>query len=192
MIRVLRPLLLSLFLAVGLLWPSGAFAAQPGSGGRVNILLLGLDADVDRVGPPRTDTMILASIDLRARRLVLLSMPRDLWVDIPGYGEGRINTAYYLGESYAARGGGPALAKETVAAALDVPVDYYVAIDFAGFVEAIDAIGGLDIEVPYDITRWAYIDGQGHVRARDPRGLAAPGWRPDPDLCPLALRHQRL
>lgn len=146
MIKFVGHVLLSLALTVGLLAPMRAVAdtgsqpvgereagiangADPGAGNRVNILLLGLDADVDRVSPARTDTIMLVSIDLRAQRLVLISIPRDLWVDIPGFGEGRINTAYYLGESYLAQGQGPALAKETVAAALDVPVDYYAVVN---------------------------------------------------------------
>jgi len=140
--------------------PDKVFAPQPTRRSFTNVLLLGLDRGSDPTMPARTDTMILASVDTRTRHIVMVSIPRDLWVDIPGYGEGRINTAYYLGEYYALKGSGPALAMKTVAAALDVPVDYYVTVDFDGFVSAIDAIGGLDIDVPKDVRRYAYIDGQ--------------------------------
>ena len=69
-------------------------------GSRVNILFIGLDYgdwSTDRSGPSRSDTMILLTIDPLSKTGGMLSIPRDMWVNIPGYGYGKINTAYYLG-----------------------------------------------------------------------------------------------
>jgi LCP family protein required for cell wall assembly len=123
---------------------------------RVNILFVGLDAgeaeDVttiaaDRVGPSRSDTMILFSIDPVSKSVSMVSIPRDLWVDIPGFNYGKINTAYYLGDAYKLPGGGPVLAMKTVEQVLGVPVQYYAQVDFMTFVRMIDEIGGIDVNV---------------------------------------------
>ncbi|MGI6376301.1 MAG: LCP family protein [Anaerolineae bacterium] len=171
-----RQALATLLCLASLLWPLGVRAEPPASvqassGLKVNILLLGLDADSGALAPSRTDTIILASVDLGARRMAMVSIPRDLWVDIPGYSQNRINTAYFTGEYNRLPGGGPALAMQTVAAALGVPVDHYITIDFDGFVGAVDAIGGLDIDVPYDILRYEYIDGKDSSVLDIPAGL---------------------
>jgi LCP family protein required for cell wall assembly len=102
-------------------------------------------------GPPRTDTMILFSIDPVARTAGMLTIPRDLWVNIPGYNYGRINTAYQLGEAFKHPGGGPALAMETVESLLGLPIDYYAQIDFDAFVKFIDEIGGVKVDIPEKI-----------------------------------------
>ncbi len=117
----------------------------------VNILLLGIDQREGESGPWRSDTMILVSLDPVNHTAAMLSIPRDLWTTIPGYGEGRINTAHYLGDLHDYPGGGPALAKKTVWYALGVPVHYYVRVNFAGFEQLVDAIGGLIVEVPEEI-----------------------------------------
>jgi LCP family protein required for cell wall assembly len=118
---------------------------------RVNILLLGIDQREGEAGPFRTDTMILVGIDPATNSVSMLSIPRDLWVRIPGYGENRINTAHATGDLRNYPGGGVALAKKTVSQNLGVPVHYYVRINFVGFEKLIDAIGGLDIDVPQAI-----------------------------------------
>ncbi len=117
----------------------------------VNILLLGIDEREGESGPWRTDTMILVSIDPVNNSAVMLSIPRDLWTTIPGFGESRINTAHFTGDLRNYPGGGPALAKRTVWYALGVPVHYYVRIDFTGFEQIVDAIGGLTVDVPEPI-----------------------------------------
>ena len=116
---------------------------------RVNILLLGIDQRDNKTdqGPWRTDTMILVSIDPATQSASMLSIPRDLWVTIPGYGENRINTAHATGDIRQYPGGGVALAKKTVWYTFGVPVHYYVRINFAGFEKMIDAIGGITIDV---------------------------------------------
>ena len=125
---------------------------------RVNILLLGIDRRDQELGPWRTDTMILVSIDAATNSVSMLSIPRDLWVTIPGFGESRVNMAHYLGDARDYPGGGPALAKKAVWYALGVPVDYYVRVDFAGFEKLIDAIGGLTIDVAKAIHDEKYPD----------------------------------
>jgi LCP family protein required for cell wall assembly len=114
---------------------------------RVNILLLGIDQREGEEGPWRTDTMILVSIDPANGSAAMLSIPRDLWVTIPGYSENRINTAHFTGDAQDYPGGGPALAKKTVWYAFGVPVDYYVRIKFTGVEQMLDLIGGVDIDV---------------------------------------------
>ncbi len=117
---------------------------------RVNILLLGIDRRPDEVYS-RTDTMILVTVDPNSKTAGMLSIPRDLWVSIPGYGEDRINKAYFLGDKNAYPGGGPALAMKTVQYNLGVPVHFYAQIDFDGFRQIVDTLGGIEIYVPQTI-----------------------------------------
>ncbi len=124
---------------------------------RVNILFLGIDRRDNDPGPWRTDTMILFSLDPVSKTVSMLSMPRDLWVTLPGYNlNERINAAYVYGEKYGYPGGGPEYAKRTVQYNLGIPVHYYVCIDFEGFIKIIDAIGGIDIDVPREIIDYNY------------------------------------
>lgn len=118
---------------------------------RVNILLLGIDRRPSERGlPSRTDTMLLVTVDPVAKTAGMLSLPRDLLVHVPGYGEYRINTAFFLGEQER-RPRGAQLAKETVSANFGVPVHYYVLVDFRGFERIVDALGGVTIDVPHPI-----------------------------------------
>ena len=125
---------------------------------RVTILLLGIDQRCDETGPTRTDTMMLITVDPVGKTAGLLSLPRDLWVQIPGFRVDRINQAHYLGETSSFPGGGPALAQKTVEATLGVRVDYYVTINFEGVVEAIDILGGVALDVPEAINDPFYPD----------------------------------
>jgi LCP family protein required for cell wall assembly len=135
------------------LQPASGPTPQPWDGAsRVTVLVMGLDyRDWEEEGPSRTDTMILFTLDPVARTAGILSIPRDLWVNIPGFDYGKINTAYYLGELYQLPGGGPGLAIQTVEALLGVPINYYAQIDFTAFENFIDEIGGVEIEVPYEM-----------------------------------------
>jgi polyisoprenyl-teichoic acid--peptidoglycan teichoic acid transferase len=118
----------------------------------INILLLGSDERPDESGPTRTDTLILLSVNLHDQSIGMLSLPRDLWVPIPNQGlTTKINTAYILGELNNYPGGGPQLAKDTVSSFIGRPVDYFVRVNFDGFREIIDLIGGIDLDVPYTI-----------------------------------------
>ncbi len=114
---------------------------------RISVLLIGLDyRDVlANQGPPRSDTMIVLTVDPLTKTAGILSIPRDLWVNIPGFGYSRINTAYSSGEGAKLPGGGPELARKTAEQLLGVPIQYYAQIDFNTFVEFIDLIGGIEV-----------------------------------------------
>jgi polyisoprenyl-teichoic acid--peptidoglycan teichoic acid transferase len=132
------------------LQPVGGPTPPPWDGAnRVSLLVMGLDYRDWQAGegPPRTDTMILLTIDPVNRTAGMLSIPRDLWVSIPGYDYGRINTAYQLGEAYKLPGGGPQLASETVEELLGIKIDYYAQVDFGAFARFIDEIGGVEVDV---------------------------------------------
>ena len=120
----------------------------------VTVLVMGLDYRDWEAGdgPPRTDTMILLTIDPLTKTAGMLNIPRDLWVSIPGFEYGRINTAYPLGISYDVPGGGPALAMQTIESLLGVPIDYYAIIDFYAFEQFIDQLGGINVHVPSEIS----------------------------------------
>jgi LCP family protein required for cell wall assembly len=115
------------------------------SGSRVTLLFIGLDERdwEEGQGAPRSDTMILFTIDPISKTAGMLSVPRDMWVNIPGFGYSRINTAYSSGEGNKLPGGGPGLAVKTVEQFIGVPIQYYAQVDFNAFEEAIDAMGGL-------------------------------------------------
>jgi polyisoprenyl-teichoic acid--peptidoglycan teichoic acid transferase len=125
---------------------------------RINILLLGVDLRCDESGPTHSDTIIVASIDPISRSGAMLSIPRDLWVEIPGYGVNRINQAYFLGQAYEYPGGGPQLARETVEAFLGIPIDYHIAVDFKAVVDFVDIMGGIVLDVPEGIVDPNYPD----------------------------------
>jgi len=112
----------------------------------VTVLLLGSDR---REGWThwRTDSIILVAVDTRGHTAGLLSIPRDLWVYIPGRGNERINTAELWGELGKYPGGGPALIKKTIEYNLGLPVHYYVRVDLQGFVKIIDTLGGVTVDV---------------------------------------------
>jgi len=107
---------------------------------RVNVLLLGGDSRGLKDGEvPRSDTLMVASIDPVTKKAHLISILRDTYVKIPGHGEDRINSALAID--------GPALAMRTVGDLLGIPIQYYVYTDFKGFIALIDAVGGIDIDV---------------------------------------------
>jgi len=158
--RSCSPVLLAILLCVvaalsGLAIGGYAVSAWVPSQARVNILILGVDRRPGQGYVVRTDTMILAAILPSGPNIALLSIPRDLYVEIPKYGQNRINTAHFWGESEAA-GTGPMLAIETVQSNFGVPVHHYVRIDFDGFRAVIDAVGGIDIVVDQAIVDDGY------------------------------------
>lgn len=141
---------------------------------RVNVLVMGLDyRDWEAGDTPRTDTMMLLTLDPLNNTAALVSIPRDLWVAIPGFEYGKINTAYYLGELWNVPGGGPALASQTVEEFLGVPVDYYAQIDFQAFVDFIDHIEGVKLyfEEPMVLDR----RGKWNTVTIDPGWITLPG-----------------
>jgi len=112
---------------------------------RVNLLVMGIDARSPDAANPLTDTMILFTLDPVNNTAGMLSIPRDLWVKIPGSDYNKINTAYSIGERFQLPGGGPALAAKTVENLLGVPVHFYAQVDFKAFVKFIDLIDGVKL-----------------------------------------------
>ncbi|MEW6545332.1 MAG: LCP family protein [Bacillota bacterium] len=123
---------------------------EPGS--RVNVLVLGLDFQLDAHGKPitdwrrsrgRADTIMLVSFDLERREVGVLSLPRDSRVEIPGHGSEKLNAAHVYG--------GPGLAMRTVEELTGVPVHYYVRTSFDGVARLVDLLGGVEFDVPRDM-----------------------------------------
>lgn len=118
-------------------------------GSRINIVFFGLrGGEISSEDCPAcTDTIILLTVDPVTMTAGMLSIPRDMWINIPGYGYNRINTAWTIGEAAKLPGGGPGLAMETVSQFIGVPIHYYVQVDFGTFVSFINLIGGIDVYV---------------------------------------------
>lgn len=107
---------------------------------RVNLLLLGTDKRADsKADNPRSDMMMVVSLDPPTNTAAMFSVMRDTYVDIPGYSPNRINTAMALG--------GPQLAMRTVSELVDLPIQYYVSTDFEGFISLVDELGGIELDV---------------------------------------------
>lgn len=144
--------------------PTPAPAFQPWEGNdRVNILLMGIDRRPGEGFVSRTDTMIVISVDPQTDSAAMLSIPRDLYVDIPGYGQDRINTAFVYGAlgSNAIETNyldGAALSMQTVSYNLGIPIDHFILVDFGAFTRSIDLLGGIDLNVPYNIDDPYYPD----------------------------------
>ena len=121
--------------------------------GVISMMLLGGDRLPGQVDW-RTDTMIYVRINPASKVVGMLSIPRDLLVHIPGYGDNRLNTADYLGESTGYPGGGPALLNATLLRNLGISFDHYIRINFEGFVRVIDILGGIDVDVECAVELW--------------------------------------
>ena len=121
------------------------------SEGRTNILILGMGGS-NHNGGNLTDTIMVMSIEWKTKKVAMISVPRDLWVTIPGHGSSRINEAYSYGESNTkTTGGGGKVAGDTVGKVLGVPMHYFISVDFEGFRKIVDTVGGLDIYVEKDL-----------------------------------------
>lgn len=117
----------------------------------VNILILGTDVNFVDKGIPRSDTIKLASVDMTKPSISILSIPRDTWVEIPGYGHGKINSAYQRGGDVETD---RVQSAQSVVSSLlssisgqDIPIDYYVRIQTGGFKRIVDALGGVEVNV---------------------------------------------
>jgi polyisoprenyl-teichoic acid--peptidoglycan teichoic acid transferase len=122
----------------------------------VNFLLIGSDRRPG--GSFRTDTMVMALLRPKEGQVSLISIPRDLWVYIPDYGNQRINTAYQQGELSGYPGGGPGLLKATILYNLGVEIHHTAMVEFDGFRHIIDTLGGIDVPVACPYTDWRLID----------------------------------
>jgi polyisoprenyl-teichoic acid--peptidoglycan teichoic acid transferase len=124
----------------------------------VNFLLIG--SDLRGSSAFRTDTLIIASVRTQDNSVSLISIPRDLFVYIPGWTMNRINTAYFYGERSKYPGGGKALLKDTILYNLGVHIDNIAMVEFDGFRTSIDTLGGIEVPMACAFTDWRLIDPQ--------------------------------
>ena len=137
---------------------SAAPAPPPLTGNQpVNILLLGSDTDAKFAGNYNTQIMIVVSIVPAQKKVSMLSIPRDLWVQIPGHGVEKIGLAYGAG--------GVALARQTIETDFGIPIHYYAWVGLDGFIKVIDTLGGVDVDVSHPIVDDSYPD---DVNTSDP------------------------
>ena len=139
---------------------SASFLSEP-----TNTLVVGTDGGGGRgKGNDRSDSLMLVRTDSRTHRISYLSIPRDLRVEIPGFGTSKINAANQYG--------GPALTIATVRRLTGLPIDHVVVVDFDDFRELIDAIGGVEVKVPRPI-----LSNKFDCPYKAARCAAWPGWR---------------
>ncbi len=128
----------------------------------LNFLLLGVDERDNDQG--RSDTMILVSANPNTDSLVMMSIPRDTYTEIPGEGMDKINHAYAFG--------GTALAVQTVKQTFDVPIDFYIKINMEGFRDGIDALNGVTVENSFAFTRDGMDFPKGEIHLNGEEALA--------------------
>jgi LCP family protein required for cell wall assembly len=140
--------------------PLGALTSDPENSligaqeDRINVLLLGIGGR-GHEGSNLTDTIIVASYKPSTKEVAMLSIPRDLIVPIPGHGWRKINNLYALAE-YNDTGTGGDYSKQIISQIFDLQIPYYLRIDFAGFTELIDLVGGIDVNVPRTLSDTQY------------------------------------
>ena len=124
--------------------------------GRINILLIGIGGEKHTKGGNLADTIIIASIDPNNKKVAILSIPRDLQITLPKplLGYEKINAVHALGEQESKKisGGGPQLLKKTVSIILDLPIHYFIRIDFEGLKKIVDTLGGITVAVEKPIS----------------------------------------
>lgn len=152
--------------------------------GRINILIMGRGGE-GHEGADLTDTIILASINPIDKEAALVSIPRDLYVSVPKRGSMKINAVYSTGKSSVldkysnptadqkkqAEEAGFDLTEKTIESVLGVPVHYHAMVDFSGFKQAIDTVGGVDINAPQAVREQMRIDGKTYILD------VKPGWQ---------------
>lgn len=126
--------------------------------GRTNILILG-NGGANHPGGNLTDSMMILSLNTNDKKIAIISIPRDLYVDIYGNGKAKINTAYSYGESNK-KGSGIEVVKKTVSETFDLPIHYYAKGDFEALVKIIDTVGGVTVDVAKAINDPYYPDNQ--------------------------------
>lgn len=122
----------------------GIFDGPEPQFGEINILLLGSDARKDEDG--RSDTLMIANYNQDTEKVKLVSIMRDTYVEIPGYGMQKMNTAFTIG--------GPELVRQTIKENFDLDVHYYAMVDFNGFPKIADIIApdGIEVDIPYTMS----------------------------------------
>ncbi len=121
--------------------------------GTTNVLLLGSDIALGE-GVGRTDTMIILAVNRDGPTASMVSLPRDLWVYIPGWTNNRLNTALSRGSSVGYPGGSVAQLTDTILHNFGIPIHYYAQVDFEGFKQGVDLIGGIDVAVSCQLEDW--------------------------------------
>lgn len=121
---------------------------------RINILLLGIGGR-GHEGANLTDTILIASYKPSTKEVSMMSIPRDLIIPIPGHGWRKINNLYSIAE-YNDPGTGGDYTKQIISQIFGIQIPYYTRIDFQGFVELIDLIGGIDVQVPRTLSDYQY------------------------------------
>jgi LCP family protein required for cell wall assembly len=133
---------------------------------RTNFLLLGVGGG-EHPGADLTDSIMIISLDLTSGDTVLISLPRDIWVESLA---AKLNTAYHYGQKQQPNGGGLILAKAAVSEIIDQPIHYGVVLDFSGFEKAIDVLGGVELIVPHGFIDDQYpIPGQENAQPESSR-----------------------
>jgi len=122
----------------------------------LNIVLLGSDRRTS--ASFRTDTILLISVQPSAGGVAIVSIPRDLYVYLPGLGMQRINTAVLYGDELKYPGGGTGLLRDTLLFNLGIPVQRFARVEMGGFVALVNALGGVDVPVACDYTDWQLKD----------------------------------
>jgi LCP family protein required for cell wall assembly len=117
--------------------------------GRFNVVIVGIGGD-GHSGGGLTDSIQVASIDTINKKIDITSIPRDLYVNIPGYGRTKINATYEVGEARKA-GDGALLLRQVIENVIGVKVSNFALFDFSGFKDIVDSVGGVDVTVPYTI-----------------------------------------
>ncbi len=127
---------------------------------RIDILLIGIRGvghNKDQGGGPfLADTIMILSLKPQTKEVAMLSIPRDLWIETANYGQMKINATYAYGLRENSREGGSRLLSQTVEKIAGIPIDYYLLVDFTGFEQAIDTIGGIDLVVDQPFTDYLY------------------------------------
>ncbi len=122
----------------------------------LNLLVMGVDQRGTE--STRSDSMIVLHVDPSSHDVTMLSVPRDLWINLPGYGDTKINAGYALGQPY---GQGPQFAQFAVESALRIPINYVAVLKFSGFKGLVDAMGGVNVCVSRALHDTQYPDDTG-------------------------------
>ena len=144
--------------------PNTQTTVDPDKGRPVNILLLGSDSrDTSDAADGRSDTIMVLHLDADRKHAYLISFPRDMWVEIPGHGKAKINAAYAWG--------GTKLLAETINDLAGITVDHAAVIDFSGFDQLTDAVGGVTIDNSYAFHSHGYSYPKGRITLSGKKAL---------------------
>jgi LCP family protein required for cell wall assembly len=140
--RQLAAQMLGQGLALMVRQPGTASVAPRQAQDPITVLVMGTE-DTPQFNGQQTDSMMVWAFDPGSRKASVVSVPRDIWIDIPGYGQQRINSAYEFG--------GYPTAELAVEKYIGVPIEYYAVVDYAALVKLVNDVGGIDVNNPYNI-----------------------------------------